>query len=89
MKKKSVNISYPCESTVAICDLTEQFMAANDFDVKKYSQTVQMVLFKANLSELYSESNFEDHNDADSYNHKEMLIELIIEIYYKKKTILY
>lgn len=81
MKKKSTDISYPCASTFTICELTEHFMAANHYDVGKYSHIVRMVLFNINLNEFYSQSNFNDHNN-DSYDHKEMLVGMIIDIYY-------
>lgn len=87
LKRGSSNISFPCKSTIEICSLTEKVMEMNEYNVGNCSNTVQQVLSTTNFNILYPKSKFNEHLRANDFNHKQSLVELIVQIYYKKKQI--
>lgn len=87
IKKKSIDIRFPCESTVKICELAEAKMKSNQHESGNFEDTLKHVLSNVQLDDLYPVSNFENHPHCKYTEHKLFLVKLIVDMYYKKKLI--
>lgn len=79
---KTSKLQAPARSTVRICKIPEMMMRENNYETGNFNRIKNGVLSLLNVDELFWVSDFSNHAEP---NHKIRLIQLIIEMYIKKK----
>lgn len=82
LKMRSSKLLPPARSTVEICMATERAMKRFNYEPGKFNDVQSNVLANLDIELLFSMSDFNTHQEPD---HKMNLINLIIEMYSKKK----
>lgn len=84
LKMRTSKLHAPAKTTVQICEITEKSLQKFNFESGKYSQILNDILAHLNLNELFCLSDFDKKNHKED-GHKIKLVQLIIDMYIKKK----
>lgn len=82
LKMKTSKLRAPARSTVEICKQTELSMREFDYGAGQFNEIQIDVLNALNFNSLFWISDFDSHAEP---NHKMRLVQLIIEMYIRKK----
>lgn len=82
LKMKNTTLKPVCKSTFNICLTIEKLMEKFEYDSKQYHTIPNEVRRILRFDDLFQNVNFDNHADL---NHKNILIDLIIQMYIKKR----
>lgn len=82
LKARTNQLSAPAKSTVRICEIAETCMLKYEYKPGTFDTVLHESLQILESENLFPNSNFESHSED---GHKEILISLIIRMFFKKK----
>lgn len=84
LKMRTSKLHAPSKSTVQICKMTEKSLQKFNFESGQYTQILNDIFAHLNLGQLFCLSDFDIKNHKEN-GHKIKLVQLIIDMYIKKK----
>lgn len=85
IKMKTNKMCAPAVSTVQICMATEKAMEKFNFEPGHFQEIISCVHRMLNPDKLFTNTNFSSDTDHANLHHKTELIQMIVQMYVKKK----